>query len=218
MKFQAICTGLLAYLFISSSAARADLIFYSDPASFQAASTNLQTVGFNGILSSPTDFKAFPTPLGITLSGVNFNIGNALPGDTINVTGRDYYNSTKYPNDFLVQGFDPSRSGTNLVITFPAGFTAISIDLGTFNGTSLLLTLSSGDKFSFTPLAFGGLSFLGFTSTIPITSLTIFGSGSEAIVLDNVQFGAAAVPEPSTLTILGLSSIALFALWRRRLA
>jgi hypothetical protein len=218
MKSLTICSGFLAYLLLSSPAAHADLILYTDPASFQGASINLQSVRFNGIVASSTSFTDFPTPPGFTRSGVNFNIANALPGDTLNVTGRDFYSPTKYPNDFLVQGFDPARSGTDLVIKFPAGFTAIGMNLGTFDGFSLLFTLSTGDTFTFTPLAFGHLSFLGLISSTPITSLTIFAPGPEAVVLDSVRFGTAIVPEPATVSVMGLGGVVLFALRRRRLA
>jgi hypothetical protein len=73
-----------------------------------------------------------------------------------------------------------------------------------------------------TPLPFNNLSFLGFTSTSPVTSLTIFDPGppgaSEVPVLGDFSFGtaAAAVPEPSTLALLALGVASLAARCRRR--
>src|SRR5262249_3678403 len=145
-------------------------------------------INFEGILSSRKSFKSFPTPPGLTRAGVNFTITNARPGEGLDVTGRDYYAPVSYPSDFLVPSMF-TRTGTDLAITLPGSFRAIGLDLGSFSGGTFTFALSTGKKFNATPTGFGNLSFLGFTSTESITSLTISAAGSEVIVLDNFAFG-----------------------------
>jgi hypothetical protein len=153
---------------------------------------------------------------------VNFNIANALPGDGLNVTGKDFYLAgagISYPSDFLVQSVSPlGRVGTDLAITLPpGGATAIAFDYGSFNGTPFTFTLSTGDSFTTNPVTFGLESFLGFTSTNTITSLTIHAGSQEAIVLGDLSFGTAILPEPSTFVLFGLGVAGLATrCWRRR--
>src|SRR5262249_10466713 len=147
--------------------ARADLLFYTDRAAFNAAVTGQQTIMFQA--PSSTTFTYFPTPPGLTLSGVNFNITNPLPGDGVNVTGKNFP-GVAYPSDFLVPSFSPNRNSTQLAITLPpGGTTAIGFDYGSFanNPSSFSFTLSTGDNFTKTPVPFDNLGFLGFTSTSP---------------------------------------------------
>jgi hypothetical protein len=217
MRTKTVLFGLFSWLLLGGAAARADLIFYQDRASFNAASTNRTVVDFEGLAPSSTSFAYFPTPPGLTLSGANFNIGNPLPGDGLNPTGKDFYAPTIYPSDFLVPSAS-TRNGTDLDITLPGGFTAIGLDLGSFNGGTFTFLLSTGDTFTETPASFGGESFIGFTSTVPITSLRISIAGRDVPVLDNFTFGAAVVPEPGTLALFGVGGLSLLVWGRRRLA
>ena len=207
-----------AFLICAQPSARAGLIFYTSRAAFDAAVTGEQTVKFQA--PSPTSFSYFPTPPGLTLSGVNFNITNPLPGDGLNPTGKNYSGIT-YPTDILVPSASPSRTSTQLSITLPpGGATAIGLDYGSFGINPPLFTfaLSTGETFTATPAPFDSLGFLGFTSTSPVTSLTITDPGppalSEVPILGDFSFGTAVVPEPSSLALLSLGGLAL-AGWRR---
>jgi hypothetical protein len=217
MRAHKVLFVLVGWILFCSTAARADLIFYSDRPSFEAAATGLTVVDFEGIAPSPTSFAYFRTPPGLTLAGVNFNIANATPGDGLNPTGRDYYKRASYPSDFLVPSVF-TRVNTDLAITLPAGFTAIALDLGSFNGGKFTVHLSTGESFTETPASFGQLSFLGFTSSDPVSSLTVSATGPEVIVLDNFTFGNA-VPEPGTLALAvagGFGLLPCSRIWRRR--
>jgi hypothetical protein len=205
------------FLSVMPTSAAAGVIVYNDLASFQAATTGLTDVNFNGIAPSGS-FVYSPTPPGFTRSGVTFNITNALPGDGLDVTARNYYSPTIYPNDFLIPSFSP-RATTVESITLPSGATAVGLDLGTFLGGALTFSFSTGDQYVDSSAAtFGSTSFLGFTSSAPITSLTIgYVNANEALVIDDFQFGAAIVPEPSTVTLAGLGILGwLGYVWRRR--
>jgi hypothetical protein len=182
--------------------ALADLIVYHDLGSFQAATSGLTDVNFNGIAASHS-FVGYATPPGFTRSGVNFNIANALASDYINVTAANFYMQAVYPSDFLVPAVS-SRTTTIESITLPDGVTAVGIDLGTFDGGTLTFTFSTGDQYVYTnPPKVGHTAFLGFTSSSPITSLTIsYAKGAnETLVIDDFKFGAAVVPEPSMLAL-----------------
>jgi hypothetical protein len=218
MRVSPFLYGFVGWLLLSGSAARADLVFYQDRASFEAATTARTVVDFQGLAPSPTSFTYFQTPPGITLQGVNFNIANPLPMgmDGLNPTGRDYYAPFfPFPSDFLVPSAS-TRVGTDLTITLPGGFTAIGLDFGSFYGTPFTFHLSTGEMFTEpTPSPLGSLSFLGFTSTEPITSLTVSSTGSDVPVLTDVIFGTT-VPEPGTLMLVAVGGLCLLAWGRRR--
>jgi hypothetical protein len=191
------------------------LVTYPTRTAFDAAATATTTLTFTA--PSHAGFTFNPTPPGFTTGGVNFTIGNALPGDGLNVTGKDFYGPGTYAEDFLIPSVSPQgRVGTDLAITLPAGTTALALHYGSFNGTTFTFTLSSGDSFTETPARFTDLGFLGFTSSAPFTSLVIHADGGDPVVIGDLTFGQATLPEPAGLTLLGigLAGIGGYA-WRR---
>ena len=198
--------------------AEAGLTVYTTATSFDAATTHLTSINFNGI-ASPTSFVNFPNPPGYTdaATGTNFSFP-AEGGTDVNITGRDFYSPTPtFPDDFLV-GAGNVPQGASELITLPTGATAFSLMFSTFNGVPFTFAFSNGDSYTDTTTpAFGSVAFIGFTDTSPFTSVTLTGPGDLAINLI-VQYGSA-VPEPSTLTMLGLASVIVGgSLWRRRAA
>ena len=157
-------------------------------------------------------------------------------GFTIDPTlGSFFYSGASPANDPLLANsiYDgPTYSPTNaqLVVTATSGgtFDFTSVDLASRSGTSTYaITGFSGSTVAFSET--GSLSnnntFVPIDATAadaatPITSLDILlapGKGATAINVDDIT--VAAVPEPMTTSLLGLSGVVLAAYgWRRRLA
>ncbi len=196
----------LTFLFLGLSAttARADNIaVYTDRAAFNAASTNLTNIGFEGMVA-PGQFIPIPTPPGLTLLGVNFSgvMGNLI------VAG---------PNVYLPTSTLASNGTTDIIITFPGGITAVGMDFnlaGGFEPRIINFTTSTSETFSM--ISRGTLpftvQFFGVTSSAPITSIRITSNNpTSTLVLDNVSFGQSAIPEPTTILLLssGLAGVAM---------
>jgi hypothetical protein len=202
----------------SDRADAGNLATYSDSASFQAATTGLTDVNFNGIAPSGS-FVNSAIPPGYTdaATGTNFTFLNSNGGD-INVTSSTYY-STVFPDDFLNSSVSIAGNATEL-ITLPSDVTAVSFYFSTFETTPLVFTLSNGDSFTDSGVpGFFTQAFLGFTDSAAFTSITISapGSTSNGVLLLDFEFGTA-VPEPSSLTLLAVSAscVALLVGYRRR--
>jgi hypothetical protein len=197
--------GLLA-----SGPARADLTFYGDRSSYEAATTGNTVIDFEGI-AADNDFTPVPLPVGLTVSGVNFTIDQATSDGFLFVVGKGYY----YAGNSVLTSQQSTLDTNNLVITLPGGFTAIAMDLGSFIGQTFTFTLSTGDTFTEPAPALPDLGFAGFTSTVPIVSLRIDSPKADVMNLDNFTFGTATVPEPGALALLGAGALGL-AGWSRR--
>ena len=214
----ATLAAALGLLVTAGSAEAGTLTVYNDLASFQAATTGLTDVNFNGIVG-PTSFQDYPIPPGYTdaATGTNFTAPSA-DGIFIDVTGRDFYSPTKFSNDFLVLA--GAILGTPVVITLPSASAAIGLEFSTFNAQPFTFTLSNGDSYTDTSTpGFGKSAFIGFTDTAPFTSLTITPPGDIPVLFD-VKFGPTVVPEPSTLALAGIGAVIGGGVWlrRRRLA
>ena len=78
------------------------------------------------------------------------------------------------------------------------------------------VTLSDGSSYTTASSQYPARTFIGFTSTTPISSISFTASGGYA-ELDNFVFGHAAVPEPSTLAIASLGAFGFLICARRRM-
>ncbi len=198
-------------------------VVLTDRTSFEAASTNLQTITFEG-LALPNSFTFFDSNspvFGLTTHGVNFQTPTKPPD---------------LNRLFVIDpGFDPNFNFTSgqflqnnvlvfplyapIDVTLPPGITAVGSDVSAQypGGTSFTLTvqLSTGDTFTFTEPSRPSLSFVGFLSDVPITTISFNASGGATdVTLDNFTFGQ--VPEPSSWLLLasGLAGLAGMS-WRR---
>lgn len=188
--FAAIGGALLA------TAATAATTFYTNPASFAAATSGLVTYNFQGI-APPNYFALAPS---FTVGGVTFdNYGNdfIIPASLFGVYGGvDFYSGQVRPNT---------------TITLP-GVTAFSLNYGSYSnanpGTPISFTLNDGSVFSTNlPGVEATLTFLGFTSTTPITSILVYNDVAvPSPVFDVVNFQVGqlgnAVPEPASWAML----------------
>ncbi len=191
-------------------------MFYSSLASYNAASTNNTVIGFEGIAANGA-FQSVATPPGITLSGVNFTIDRTNDNGKLFVIGQDYY----YTGNSVLSSQQSSTGPNNLLITLPGSYTAFAINFGTFGESTLQFTLSTGATFSEASTSYPDLDFVGVTSTVGITSMTITVPAADVLNVDNFTFGTvkpSGVPEPPAVAMLGIGMVAILGFARLRRA
>jgi hypothetical protein len=221
-RLAAVCFAMLV-MASARDAGAGVLTEYTDLSSFQAATSGLTEVTFGGIAPSGS-FTSFRIPTGYTdaTTGTRITVTNGAGGD-MNVTAANYYvvnfGSPLFPADFLVPGAGTGGSDPKERITLPGNVTAIGLEYSTGNQQSFTYTLSNGDSLTEpnTP-AFGNVSFIGFTDTVPFGSLTVSSPG-DVLFLTSIRYSAIApTPEPSALALTGLAGLALLGrvAWRRR--
>jgi hypothetical protein len=194
----------LALLF-STPALYGDVL-YTSLAAFEANTSNDTTITFTA--SCSTCFADYTT---YTDSGTGTSFSLATP--YINLTGKDYY-SPGYPMDLLIESSSASAVANTLTVTPPADVSAIGFNIGSFNGSTFVVTLSDGSSFNITPPGYSGLSFFGFSSSAGITSLTLETPANDTFVIDEAIIGGT-VPEPSSVG-LAAAALASFVLLCRR--
>jgi hypothetical protein len=195
----------LASFFVARTAS-ATTISYTSLAAFQAAATGLATIDFSGIAPA----GSFAVVNGNTISGVTFSTP-----DNLTVTDPGYGAGYNYGTGATLTSYDFNGSvylhAPPVTMTLGGatalGFLAADDQSGTTDPGTFTVLLSSGD--SFTLSANSSLNFYGFTSTVPITSLTLTNNAAASLVtsIDNVTFGRAVatapVPEPASLLLFG---------------
>jgi len=225
---RAIITSFASALIVLLSAisAQATLIMFNSRALFDAAVPGLPVETFESGLVSAGQVTACAGPLSSSAASACFLAGALLPGVI--------YSSTSGPMALLGAGFIPAIGNTTKVlgpnlfndsfdITFAAA-TAAGLDLFTgpvvgnvqvsiFGPTNQLL----GSSLIAVPT--GGI-FVGFLSDASLIGhITIAGqSPASGELVDNLAFGvaAAAIPESSTLLLVGIGLAAGAAISRRR--
>ena len=205
---------VLCLLGVSSTQARASVITFTDRTAFLAAADITTSVDFEGL--APADsFTLIPSPPGLTTGGANFSSTT----DKLFVIDPGFDS----PDFFWSSGsylIDNEFSTSALVITLAPGVTAFGADLSSFGSGDITIALAGGGTLTVASPGQPNFSFVGFTSDQDILSLA-FSKPGDSVVLDNVAFGqtaaAAAVPEPATLTLLGLGLAGMGARrWRQR--
>jgi PEP-CTERM motif len=230
MRIPASMRWIVVLVFLSVIArarpAAGSPIAYTDVTIFNAATTGLNTITFEGFAPANL-FMFFDSPPGLTTAGVNF-LANA-PTNSLFVIDPDFLP----PNFFLPSGQylqnNSGDPGSGILVTLPAGITALGADVSGQNPPNsnfdLTVTLTDGGVFTF-PFVLPtrpDLSFVGFTSDVPILTaqFTQFRADdvTNAVSLDNFRFGeaaAAAVPEPASFVLIGTGVVSLAARRRRQ--
>jgi hypothetical protein len=185
-------TAALLALAPAASAQAATITIYNNQAAWAAAVGAITTEDFADAVLVP----------GLSITGGSVSISGGVMNDQIN---DDAATSTTF-------GFAPPILGFGGLFNLagPGGQgSGIRVNVNFFGGGSQLV----GDI----PASTAG-TFWGFTSDTAVSSVlfseTNPGVGVESYNLDNLQFSAAAAPEPATLALLGLGAAVLSA--RRR--
>ena len=165
-----------------------------EPGSF----LNTFSTGGNGggaAIPGPLTFSGSGYSYDVTAGGAGFFADNAVLG---NWAAAD-------PVVFTFTGAPVTAIGGNFFLTDVNG--VLQTD------ANVTISLSDGTNESFQAVSTS--SFRGFISTVPITSMT-FAAVPRFYNIDNFRVGAAAVPEPATLSLVAAAGAIGFVLRRRR--
>ena len=217
LRFIGVMTGLFATVGLALPT-NAQTTFYTTRTDFVNASTNLSTVGFEGVASAgsftPFGFGGVYSSQGVTFSAPNTN--------ELFINSATYYSKPLYnlgSGDYLAIGDAPA----SLSIALPTNTTAVGFDLGTFDSSTSQISLTLSDGSVQTVSApYPTIAFFGFTASNPITSINLqitAGSRKDFLGLDTFQFGQSrlgAVPAPSSLLAMTVGGVFLMIALRRR--
>jgi hypothetical protein len=168
-----------------------------------------------------------PLPLSLETFGA-FALG-LLPqtanGITVSTDNNGSINFGAYNGGSHAVIFSTQEFGTSITFNFPSPIHAFGVsvyDLGTVGPTDLSITTTAGAQLVYNNFESGrgNILFAGvIDATTAFSSVTVTNTQwDDYVELDNVTYGASAVPEPGTLALLGAGLAGLRSLRRKRAA
>lgn len=215
---KSILATAAAAMLMATSIAQAALIYYANEAAFDAAAPGLATqtfasanvaagnvAGIGNPLNSSTNNAVFSS--GDILAGLSIAASGGNPGQELAVAGVGFSGNTNkavFANTFvetLNLSFGPAVTavGLGLLSEYESSNFTVSI----FNAADVLIgsTLVTGVPNS------GAGGFLGIIASggDVIGRINLSSATGQAEGVDLVKFGAASVPEPASLALVGLA-------------
>ncbi len=194
-----------------STLSPAAVMVYTNRATWLAASSGVTNADFNGIAPSGSFIGYGSGPA--VIQGLTFT-----SNDSMFVIDPAYY-GFPYPDGF----FNADYSVPNLVtVDLPGSYTSVGFDFGGLftGGASFDVTLVGVGTFTVSATGStqdGVLDFAGFTSTAAFSSVILSMPDVPSYnAVDNFAYGTA-VPEPSSIALLGSGLFALAGGLRRKL-
>jgi hypothetical protein len=188
-------------LFVGTNSAQAAITQFSDLSSFQAGTSGLTTIDFEGL--APAGGFSYYDP-NLTVSGVSFTDSNVSAYVVDSAFQPSNYN---WGSGAVLLGSKDGLPNGTITAALPSGVTAIGSDIMSFDSyaSPFSITLSTGETFTVGSLNYPDRKFVGFTSDTAISSIS-FQATNGYTLLDNFRFGTAgaapaptAVPEPFTM-------------------
>jgi hypothetical protein len=216
---RAVRWSVAAGLLIATLPAESALIKYTDRAAFEAATTAVASIDFEGIVPADSA-QDFPNPDGLIRNGVKFRTSGtgALGTGLVTVYGADLAAQSAVLNTGTgaILGWQaPGQSGTAyLDVLLPPGMTAFATDIWAQEpfATTVRAIVNSGESTENIDIGTvdrPGSSFLGVSSDALTILMVRFSipAGQVGLILDNVTVGRAGssgspVPEPGTMVLL----------------
>lgn len=211
---KAIASGLLMF----AASVQAAVVQYED---------YLGAGGFVSALTSGPITHTFDAPsiLDTAYGNSPFSVGPFLVVDGVNFTPneRAFVLSTDTNNAYSVPFFTAQGGDPNVLsVSLTTGVTAIGFFYGSYNAESSAFSASvNNGAFVASGLSLPGTTnttkFIGFTSSLPITSIVFTQTAGANFDLTTFVTGTAApVPEASMALMLGAGFAAIFTIVRRR--
>ncbi len=224
--------GLLPLLCVILAAPLwAGTVQYGDRSSWEAATSGITTIDFEGITDS---WVSYSDANGLTIGDVQF-VGVSTSNYELYVRNPDTGGGDDFESGSILKGptywsGDPNR---HILVNLPAGVTSFGVDLMTLysDPAAFNILLSTGDQFlNIATATRPTRRFFGLTSDNEITQLQFVLTGAASSVsypgLDNFTYGTAGAgtgpdsgetPETATLILVGTGLIFLYRLRRKRL-
>ncbi len=224
-----------AMVLIASLPAEAALTIFTDRATFEAATSDLTNLNFEGIVP-PDSTQNYPNPDGLMTDGFTFRTSGIGPSGTglISIYGALAAAQSAVLNTgtgAILVWTPPDQPGTAyLDVLLPGGKTAFAADIWAQQPfvTTVRAIVNSGEateNIDFDTVDRSAPYFFGVTSDANTILLVRFAvsAGQVGLILDNVSAGVAGgstnpIPEPGAMVLLGagLASITMLRRFRGR--